>query len=407
MANHAPSDILITGIGLLCPLGVGIQEAVHGLMAGTNRFGLLRREGRQSKDSAFIGAELPAFDVPDRVSAKELRTTSLSTRAALVALEEAWAQARLDTLPAERVGLIVGGSNFQQRELTLVHDAYRGREAFVRPSYAQTFMDSDLTALCCEAFGIRGPAHTLGGASASGLLAVMRAIEVVEQGQADACIALGALMDLSYWECQAFRSLGAMGSDRHHDAPARACRPFDRLRDGFIYGENCGAVVVQSTASARGNPWARVTGWACDLDSRRGTDPSLEGEVRAIESALARARWTASDIDYVNPHGTGSVVGDEIELRALDACHLTHARINATKSLLGHGLSAAGTVELIATLLQMRAGRLHPSLNLQEPIDQRAWVRGQEAEPHRIQKALKLSFGFGGLSTAMCLEAAA
>jgi malonyl-ACP decarboxylase len=215
---------------------------------------------------------------------------------------------------------------------------------------------------------------------------------------------VGPLTDLSYWECQALRSLGAMGSDRYAADPPAACRPFDRRRDGFIFGESCAALVIEPADTARRAPYALVAGWSATADANRSPSPSLEGEVAAIQNALRAAGWRAPDVDYVNPHGTGSAVGDEVELNALTKCGLTDARVNATKALLGHGISSAGAVEVAATLLQMAAGRLHPTRNLDEPIDpSRAWV-GSAAEPHRIERALSLSFGFGGLNTAICLR---
>jgi malonyl-ACP decarboxylase len=140
------------------------------------------------------------------------------------------------------------------------------------------------------------------------------------------------------------------------------------------------------------------------MDGNRNPDPSLEGEAQAIRNALQSAGWTPEQIDYVNPHGTGSHVGDETELKALYACGLTGARLNATKSLIGQGRHAAGTVEVIATLLQMKAGRLHPTRNLDNPIDPSLnWVRN-EAVDHSIGNALTLSMGFGGINTALCWE---
>ena len=140
------------------------------------------------------------------------------------------------------------------------------------------------------------------------------------------------------------------------------------------------------------------------MDGNRNSDPSLEGERRAIQSALDAAEWTPNEIDYVNPHGTGSVVGDDTELKALRECGLTKAYLNATKSLIGHGLTAAGTVEAIATLLQMQVGRLHPSSNLENPIDPALnWVTGRAVD-HRIENTLTLSMGFGGINTALCWQ---
>jgi len=213
------------------------------------------------------------------------------------------------------------------------------------------------------------------------------------------------LMDLSYWECHSLRALGAMGSDRYADEPALACRPFDCDHDGFIFGESCGAVVIESSESSRRRgmkPYAALRGWGVAMDGNRNPEPSLEGETRAIQGALGAALLSPAQIDYVNPHGTGSVIGDDTELKALGACGLTGAYLNATKSLIGHGLSAAGTVEVIATLLQMQAGQLHPTRNLENPIDPTLnWVRN-EAIDHTIENALTLSMGFGGINTALC-----
>jgi malonyl-ACP decarboxylase len=179
--------------------------------------------------------------------------------------------------------------------------------------------------------------------------------------------------------------------------PAAACRPFDAARGGFIYGESCAAVVVESASLRPGESLTRYAGClggAFTMDGNRNPNPSLE-----------RSGLRAADIDYVNPHGTASQVGDEIELAALRACGLDNARINATKSITGHGLSAAGAVEIVATLLQMRRERLHPTLNLQQPIDSGLrWVTGQSVSC-TVRNALTLSIGFGGANSALCMQA--
>jgi malonyl-ACP decarboxylase len=366
----------------------------------------MQRPGRQ-QESAYVGAEIGEISFSAGVSRQTVRAASLSAQAALVVLEEAWDEARLSDVDPRRIGLVIGGSNVQQRELTLVHEARRDSAAFLRPTYALSFMDSDLCGFCTEQFGIRGLAYTVGGASASGQLAIAQAAQAVVTKQVDICIALGALMDLSHWECRGLRAIGAMGSDRYGDEPALACRPFDRDHDGFIFGESCGAVVLESLESSRRRglePYAALRGWGIVMDGNRNPHPSVAGETQAIQHALDASGWAAARVDYVNPHGTGSSVGDETELQALRACGLAGARLNATKSLIGHGLSAAGTVEVIATLLQMRAGKLHPTRNLENPIDQSlAWVKSEPVE-HQIENALTLSMGFGGINTALGWE---
>ncbi len=401
-----PPEIVVTGLGVLASIGQGKAAFADALIGGRSAFGTLRRPGRQGV-ATYLGAELPEIAFPADIPAQTRRAASLSAQAALVALQEAWDEAGLSAVDPSRIGLIVGGSNVQQRELALAHEHYRDRAAFLRPTYALGFMDTDLCGFCTAQFGIRGLACTVGGASASGQLAIAQAAQAVASGQVDVCIALGALMDLSHWECQAFRAIGAMGSDRFADHPEQACRPFDRDHDGFIYGESCAAIVLESAASAarrQARAEAALRGWGVAIDGNRNPDPSLDGEMRAIDAALVHAGWDASRVDYVNPHGTGSIVGDETELNALRGAGLGHARLNATKSIIGHGLSAAGAVEVAATLLQMRAGRLHPTRNLEHPIDPSfAWV-GAEPVDHRIEHALTLSMGFGGINTALCWE---
>lgn len=401
------TNLVVTGIGVVSAIGQGKQDFTTALLAGRSAFGVMQRPGRCRVDVPVLGAEIAEIAVPPSISRQLLRTASLSATAALTVVQEAWDEADLGQLDPQRIGLIVGGSNVQQRELVNLQDSYRERIAFLRPTYAMSFMDSDLCGFCTAHFGIQGLAYTVGGASASGQLAVIQAAQAVLSGQVDACIAVGALMDLSYWECQGLRAIGAMGSDRFAASPELACRPFDRDHDGFIYGECSGAIVIESLPSSRRRaaaPYATLTGWGLAMDGNRNPDPSLQGETRAIRAALAHAECPAAAIDYVNPHGTGSVVGDETEVRALRECGLSHAHLNATKSLVGHGLSAAGTVEIIATLLQLRAGRLHPTRNLDNPIDPGLrWV-GPAGAAHQIANALTLSMGFGGMNTALCWQ---
>lgn len=410
MTSPDQCDVVITGLGVTTAVGQGKDDFAAALFEGRHAFAPMGRPGRslpggEPAAKPFLGAEIAELSVPETFPARILRTASLSARVALATISEAWHEARLDDADPTRIGLVVGGSNVQQRELTLAHARHADHPEFVRPTYGLAFMDSDLCGLCTELFPVRGFAHTLGGASASGQLAVLQAVRAVRSGQVNVCIALGALMDLSYWEFQAFRSMGAMGSDRFADDPGSACRPFDRQRDGFVFGEGCGAVVVEREGARRHpEPYARVLGMATAVDGNRNPDPSLAGEIRVIEGALGEAGLAAGDVEYVNPHGSGSVIGDDTELRALAACGLGHARINATKSITGHGLTAAGAVEIVATLLQMRERRLHPTRNLVDPVDPSfGWVR-EESLPYEFDTAVSLSMGFGGLSSAICLR---
>lgn len=400
------NDLVITGIGILSAIGQGKLDFSSALLEGKHVFNQMKRPGRK-KEIDFIGAEIDQLNFPDENTKRQWRRASLTSQVALLTLMEAWQEAKLAHIPAERIGLIIGGSNVQQREMLHIYDHYHDKPHFISPTYGMSFMDSDICGWCTEQFDIKGLAYTIGGSSASGQMAVIQACEAVLSGKVDACIALGALMDISYIECHAFRSLGAMGTDLYVHQPEKAARPFDQNRDGFIYGENCGAVVIErrETALKRSIPsYAQILSWARGMDGNRNPNPSREGEMLVIQQALEQADLLPDSIDYINPHGSGSLIGDETELQALIDCGLPHAYINTTKSITGHGLSAAGIVELIATLLQMEARQLHPSRNLQNPINEFFnWVRQGKNEVS-INHSLNLSFGFGGVNTAVCLK---
>jgi malonyl-ACP decarboxylase len=399
-------NLVITGIGIISGIGIGKNDFSDSLLEGRDYFNIMERPGRQNGTS-FIGVEIPSLSFPVEISKRIIRTMSFTEQVAVLTLYEAWKDAKLDTIDPVRIGIIIGGSNLQQRTSVQIQEKYKDRAAFINPIYGFSFLDSDLCGLCTEQFGIKGFAYTVGGASASGQLAIIQAIQALQTKQVDICIALGSLMDLSFWELQALRSLGAMGSDRYAGEPSKASRPFDKNHDGFIYGESCGAVVIErdeGNDNLRKIPYAAISGWAIGMDGNRNPNPSYEGELRVVNNALERAGLESSAIDYINPHGTGSIIGDEIELQVIRDSRLDHAYINATKSITGHGLSAAGTVEVIATLLQMKSARLHPSRNLDEPIDRNLnWVKNQPVS-HTIKNALCLSMGFGGINTALCLQ---
>lgn len=399
-------ELVISGLGVLSAIGQGKKDFSSALLKGRHAFGEMKRPGRK-KEVSFVGAEIDELNYPNENSVKRWKRASLTSQAALLTLREAWYEAELNYVPSERIGLIVGGSNVQQRDMLNIFENYHQKPHFMSPTYGMSFMDSDVCGWCTEQFNIKGLAYTVGGSSASGQLAVIQACEAVLSGKVDVCIAIGALMDISYMECHAFRSLGAMGTELYEQDPKKAARPFDKNRDGFIYGENCGAVVIERKETALKRsipPYARLLGWSWMMDGNRNPNPSFEGERSVIQQALSQANLSAEAIDYINPHGSGSHVGDETELRALMDTELNHAYINTTKSIIGHGLSSAGIVELIATLLQMEMRQLHPSRNLLAPIDESFnWVIHEKTEVS-INHSINLSFGFGGVNTAVCLE---
>lgn len=405
--SRSQSGPVITGMGIITAIGQNKATFTEALLAGDSAFGYLQRPGREGTPP-FIGAELPtiAADALPAEHSRTLRRASLSTQVALLAALEAWQDARLHEAACDpqRVGLVIGGSNLQHREQFLNWQRHAADPQFVTPTYGLTLWDTDLVGVLSQALQVQGEGYSVGSASASGGMAVIQAARQIQSGRTDVSLAVGALFDLSSWECHGFRNMGAMGSTRFQAEPKAACRPFDRDSDGFIYGEGCGVIILEREehAQGRGAPiYGRLMGWGSALDGNRQPNPDQAGEERAMQAALAMAGVDAAQIDYVNTHGTSSTLGDQTEVAALKRVGLDHAVLNATKSLTGHCLTAAGVVEAIATLLQMNAGALHPTRNLCNPIDpSMRWV-GEKALSTTVEYALSNSFGFGGTNSTL------
>ncbi|MFY9239626.1 MAG: beta-ketoacyl synthase N-terminal-like domain-containing protein [Roseovarius sp.] len=391
--------VAITGLGLACGAGYGRDAFETALFEAPNLVGVLLRKGRVAPDGSapFIGVEMP--DPPDVLPRRLARHATLPARVAMAVLDEAWNDANLDAVAPERIGVIVGGSNLAEREQDLEKATYAKRLDYVPPSHAYVFLDTDVCGLACAHRPIRGFAQTVGAASASGSAAIIAGVHAIRTGRADACIVIGIFNDPGSHDLQALRASGAMGSARYARTPERACRPMDKDRDGFIYGESCAALVLQADTADRCHGVIRGVGQT--VDGTRGPQPGTDGQVAAVLRAIADAGIAVRDIDHVSAHATGTPAGDDTELTSLRRLDLQHARINATKSILGHPLAAAGAVELAAVLVQMGRSRLHANRNLVTPLDdQFAWV-GQSSEPHMFRHSLKLSFGFGGIATAL------
>ena len=409
MGYSSPVKIEITGMGIITSIGQTIADFQSALLAGKTQFSYLKRPGRKGSKS-FIGAELPDINVQSKIPEYSglLRSASWSTQIATMAVSEAWQDAQLSSYQfnPERIGIIVGGSNFQQRYQQQIWERYQSRPQFLRPTYGITLWDTDLMGLLSECFQIQGEGYSVGGASASGAISIIHAARQIQMGITDISIAVAPLFDISQWECQGLINLGAMGSERFSANPNLACRPFDKDHDGFIYGEGCGVVVLEKAAHAqqRGvTSYGELIGWSHILDGERGPKPSQKGEERAINAALTMAKLQPEQIDYVNTHGTSSPMGDKTEVAALKCVGLSHCLINATKSLTGHCVTAAGIVEFIATLLQMKAGFCHPTHNLLNPVDITLnWVR-QTAVEAQINYAISNSFAFGGINAALVI----
>lgn len=417
----APVRVAVTGAGIVSAVGHGVASFTAALREGRSGARPIGGEGRLAKVPAAMLADfdldvvLASYSDLPRILVQRARRAArrapLPVQAAVAAATEAWHGAGLDRggVSRERACLVIAGQNLNQRYDFEVREKFAERPESLSPAYAAHFLDTDHVGTLSEVFELRGEGFTVGGASASGNVALLHGYRLVRSGDASACIVIGAMMQLSPVELAAFESIGALSpGDAEADA-ARACRPFDQARSGFLYGQASACVILEpwSAARARGAPLlGELCAGSLVLDGNRGTDPSVDGEARAMSLALERAGVPPERIDYVNAHGSASRRGDEVELQALARVFGASPPgpwVNSTKPITGHTLSAAGVVEAIATLIQMNEGFLHPNPNLDEPMRCGARLVGRTCEAVRAELALSNSFGFGGINTSIVL----
>jgi len=403
--------IAITGLGAVCSIGGCPATFGAGLRAG--------RSGVRAVSEGYA-APLPDFDFEAALAGWPVELAESARRAgrrapraiqlAVIAACQAWQDARLGgAVPPERIGVVVAGSNLTAAPTEEQHSAYRRNPRFVSPRHALRMWDTDQVAVISALLGITGEGHTIGAASASGTMALVAAARLIRCEAVDVCLVVGATPELTGLERAALLNVGALAPP----AEQLPGSPFDTAHRGFVPGEAAGCLVLERAESAerRDAPVAAwLAGWGVALDGNSLADPTAEGEARAIGNALSTAGIEPGDVDYVNTHGTGSVLGDRTELAALRLV-LSEAGgrpwLNATKALTGHCLNAAGVIEAVATVLQLRDGFVHPNPGLRDPVEPGWRFAGPVAEATRVRTALSCSFGFGGFNAAVVLRAAA
>jgi malonyl-ACP decarboxylase len=404
-------NVVATGCGAVSCAGVGIGRLRDALYDSPD---FERRIMYSIADAAAIYPICPLdaargvtlLGLPNELSRAVVRAGHRAGRAlqaSLLAVAEAWHHAQLTTglIPSDRISLVIGGSNLSQIE----HAALSRGEAIPKPSWAVQFLDTDHVGVLSTAFGIRGEGFTVGAASASGNVALVQAHRLIASGGADVCVVVGALMGLSAAEFGALQAAGAMAVPRSMDDPCNF--PFDGRRCGFVYGEGAGCVIIESERSARSRgrePLATLAAATMQMHGERFAAPSADGEAIVMANAIKAAGLVPADIDYVNAHGTGSAIGDDTEIAAISRVFGRAAEgplINSTKSIIGHTLSAAGTLESIAVLIQLEQGWIHATRNLQAPISDEPRLVRERTVPKRLRYALSNSFAFGGINTSV------
>jgi malonyl-[acp] decarboxylase len=399
------------GIGLACGYGFGKSSALHGLIDGPNLFGPLQREGRQIAGHApFVGIELPD-NIPQVLPRRQSRTTGLTGHVCAAVAAEAWQDAGFGDFENHRApgrkGLILGGSNLQSRELDLIRSKLlQSSPNLAPPRLGYSFLDTDVATLIAAEMALDGPVMSVGGASASGALAVHVAAAAIRTGELDICLVIGPLQDLSWLELQALSNLGAMGplgADTDGGPfPDPRCRPFDNSGTGFFFGESAAALVLARSGLGQ-RSYGSISGLGRTQARTRGPEPSQDALEQAISAALADAEATGNSLGFVSAHATGTSKGDAVEAQALAAQLSDTVPVTAPKSALGHGVAAAGALEIALAFLQMEAGRIAPVHGLEHPsypaLD---YVRGG-ARTGRLSSVMCLSCGFGGFNLATIL----
>lgn len=407
-----PVRVLITGIGLVTPAGPDRESSWRALCAGASvtrplaardLFGERGCDGDPDVPTGFVGAPA-APDGQPRRGPPDDPVIALALRAAA----EAWADAGLESARPDpgQAGCVLGTSKGGFRTFSAAWNDRRDRPgavAAVADAWWNQFEPAAAARRVAGRFCLEGAALCPVAACATGLVSAARGAELIARGRCDVVLAGSSDASLHPALLGSFRRLGVLA--RAFDVPARACRPFDRNRDGFVVGEGAAVLVLERLehALARGaRPYAEwlAAGSAADPAHLTQLDPEPASLVRLIASVLRRAQVAPEQLDYVSLHGTGTVPNDRCESRALRTALGARADTIAASSLkgtIGHLLGAAGSVELAATLLALRDGVVPPTANLHEP-DPECPLDCTPLVPRRrpLTTALKLSLGFGG-----------
>ncbi|MFI5941771.1 beta-ketoacyl-ACP synthase II [Streptomyces uncialis] len=412
--GRARRRVLVTGYGAVTPLGHSADETWTAMLAG--RSGIDTVDGMDVTGlDVRIGGQVKGF-VPGRYM-----PPTVSRRAdpyawyALAAALEACEHARLvvDDRLAPRVAVIIGsgygpvGSIY--RAANTLRD--RGPRAISPFTQVTTAMDSAAGEISMR-LGIQGPSRAQSTACASGADAVGAGMRMISHGEVDIVIVGGA--DACVTTVDLAGSGNARALSRRNDDPTAACRPFDTHRDGFVMSEGAAVLVLEAAevADSRGaTPLAELTGYGASSDAHHWTAPHPEGRgaCLAVEAALRDAGISGADVDYVNAHGTGTLLNDATEtavLRKVLGDRVTRIPVSSTKSMTGHMIGAAGAVELVASIQVLRTGDVPPTLNCDEPIDPDINFVPHRAQHHDgLRTALSNSFGFGGHNAALVVRA--
>jgi 3-oxoacyl-[acyl-carrier-protein] synthase II len=406
--------VVVTGIGVVSAVGLDLPSFWEGLLAGKS--GIDRITAFDAKDfTCQIAAEVRGFDAATVMDPKEARRNDRYTHFAFAAAKQAVADAALDVtkVDGDRFGVFlssgIGGmATYEAQARVLMEKGPRKVSPFMIPSMIANIA-SGIVAI---EFGARGPNFSIVSACASGAHGIGEALKTIRCGDADIMIAGGAEAAITATGFSGFCSMKAMST--RNDEPQRACRPFDKGRDGFVMGEGSGVLVLETLEHARARGariYCELAGYGASCDAHHITMPDPEGKglSLAMRSALRSAGAQPEDVDYINAHGTSTPYNDKFETAAIKRLFGEHAyrlKVSSTKSMTGHLLGAAGGIEAAASIKAIETGMIPPTINLEEPDPEcdLDYVPNR-AVSARVRTVLSNNLGFGGQNAALLFRA--
>ncbi|WP_268894537.1 beta-ketoacyl-ACP synthase II [Rhodovarius lipocyclicus] len=420
--GFAPRRVVVTGMGIVSPLGVGADHVWGRLVAGES--GISAIQGFDVKDlPAKVAGQVPAgsradnrFDPSEYIPVKEQkkmdRFIQLAYAAAVEAVQDSGWEPE-DEPSRERTGVMIGsgigGLETIQETAKLVAE---GRTRRISPFFIPASLVNLASGHVSIRYGFKGPNHSAVTACATGVHAIGDAARLIALDDADVMVAGGAEAAICELGIGGFCAARAL-STAFNDTPAKASRPWDKDRDGFVMGEGSGVLVLEEYehAKARGAKiYAEVVGYGMSGDAYHITSPSETGDgaFRSMRNALRSAGVAPSEVQYVNAHGTSTQVGDNIELSAVERLWAEAGNklaMSSTKSATGHLLGAAGAIEAIFSIQAIRTNTAPPTLNLEEPSRETVIdLVAKEAQSRKIDVVLSNSFGFGGTNASVVFK---
>jgi 3-oxoacyl-[acyl-carrier-protein] synthase II len=406
--------VVVTGLGIVNPTGVGVPDAWANIVAGRSGIGPITRFDA-SPFASRIAGEVKGFDVTQHLPAKEARRLDTFIHYGMVAANEAIRDSGIVATSenAERIGIVIGSGI---GGLPLIEDTHlaliEGGAKKISPFFIPGSIINMIAGTLSIAHGFKGPNLAIVTACTTSTHCIGEAGRLIEYGDADVIVAGGAEGAISPLGVGGFSAMRALST--RNDDPASASRPWDEGRDGFVLGEGAGVLVLEEYefAKARGaRIYCELAGYGMSADAHHMTAPCEDGDgaVRCMRNALRVAGMNPDEIDYINAHGTSTPLGDVAETVAVKRCLGDHAgkvAVSSTKSMTGHLLGAAGGVEAVFSVLAIRDQVAPPTINLLNPspgcdLD----YVPNEARNMRIRAALSNSFGFGGTNGSIVFRA--